>query len=286
MSRIIKITMILWVVLTMLASCRAISRFLHDDEVVAEVDGVLLYRSDLDEVLPDGLPEDDSLRLTAQYINSWASDQVFLGIAEQQLSKAEKDVTKELEAYRMALLKYRYEQLYINERLDTAVSAEKVQQYYDAHADKFVLERPVVKARYLRISSKSPLKDQIKKNMSSSESSEVLEADSLAYSAAMKFLTWNGRWIDISVLSGEFGMDNAALLAKRKGPWIEVEDTTGIMNIAYIEAFKDKGEMSPVEYSTPAIEDMIVSIRKQELINSLEQNLLEDARQNGKFKTY
>lgn len=286
MIRIIKISMILWVVLTMLASCRAISRFLHDDEVVAEVDGVVLYRSDLDDVLPTGLSDEDSLRLAAQYINSWASDQVFLGIAEQQLSKAEKDVTKELEAYRKALLKYRYEQLYVNERLDTSVSVDLVQQYYDAHADKFVLERPVLKARYLRISSKSPLKDQIKKKMSSSESSDVLEADSLSYSAALKFLTWNGRWIDISVLSGEFGMDSAALLAKRKGPWIEVEDTTGIMNIAYIEAFKDKGEMSPVEYSTPAIEDMIVSIRKQELINSLEQNLLEDARQNGKFKTY
>lgn len=278
--------MILWVVLTMLASCRAISRFLHDDEVVAEVDGVVLYRSDLDDVLPTGLSDEDSLRLAAQYINSWASDQVFLGIAEQQLSKAEKDVTKELEAYRKALLKYRYEQLYVNERLDTSVSIDLVQQYYDAHADKFVLERPVLKARYLRISSKSPLKDQIKKKMSSSESSDVLEADSLAYSAAMKFLTWNGRWIDISVLSGEFGMDNATLLAKRKGNWIEAEDTTGIMNIAYIEAFKDKGEMSPLEYCTPVIKDMIVSVRKQELINSLEQNLLEDARQNGKFKTY
>jgi hypothetical protein len=286
MSRIIKITMILWVVLTMLASCRAISRFLHDDEVVAEVDGVVLYRSDLDEVLPAGLPQEDSLRLAAQYINSWASDQVFLGIAEQQLSKAEKDVTKELEAYRKALLKYRYEQLYVNERLDTSVSADMVQQYYEAHADKFVLERPVVKARYLRISSKSPLKDQIKKKMSSSESSDVLEADSLAYSAAMKFQTWNGRWVDVSVLSGEFGVDNATLLARRKGNWIEAEDTTGTMNIAYIEAFKDKGEMSPLEYSTPVIKDMIVSVRKQELINSLEQNLLEDARQNGKFKTY
>ena len=87
----------------MLASCRAISRFLHDDEVVAEVDGVMLYRSDLDKVLPAGLPQEDSVRLAAQYINSWASDQVFIGIAEQQLSKAEKDVTKELEAYRKAL---------------------------------------------------------------------------------------------------------------------------------------------------------------------------------------
>ena len=278
--------MILWVVLTMLASCRAISRFLHDDEVVAEVDGVVLYRSDLDAVLPAGLPKEDSLRLAAQYINSWASDQVFLGIAEQQLSKAEKDVTKELEAYRKALLKYRYEQLYVNERLDTSVSADKVQQYYEAHADKFVLERPVVKARYLRISSKSPLKDQIKKKMSSSEATDILQADSLAYSASMTFRTWDGDWIDINTLAGEFGMDNAALLAKRKGNWIETVDSTGIVNIAYIEAFKGKGDMAPIEYSTPSIKDMIVSVRKQDLINSLEQNLLDDARLNGKYKIY
>ena len=270
----------------MLASCRAISRFLHDDEIVAEVDGVMLYRSDLDKVLPAGLPQEDSVRLAAQYINSWASDQVFIGIAEQQLSKAEKDVTKELEAYRKALLKYRYEQLYVNERLDTAVSEDKVQQYYNENADKFVLERPVVKARFLSISSKSPMKEQIKKKMSSSESADVLEADSLAYTAAMKFETWDGRWVDISALSGEFGMDHATLLSKRKGNWIEFTDTTGILNVAYIEAFMDKGAMAPVEYTTPVIKDLIVSVRKQELINSLEQNLLEDARRNGKYKTY
>ena len=278
--------MTFWIVLAMLASCRAISRFLHDDEVVAEVDGVLLYRSDLDEVIPAGLSQEDSVRLAARYINSWASNQVFIGIAEQQLSKSEKDVTKELEAYRKALLKYRYEQLYVNERLDTAVSEDKVQQYYNENADKFVLERPVVKARFLSISSKSPMKEQIKKKMSSSESADVLEADSLAYTAAMKFETWNGRWVDISALSGEFGMDHATLLSKRKGNWIEFTDTTGILNVAYIEAFMDTGAMAPVEYMTPVIKDLIVSVRKQELINSLEQNLLEDARRNGKYKTY
>ena len=286
MKGFVKISMILWIVLTMLASCRTISRFLHDDEIVAEVDDVVLYKSDLEKMLPSGLSKEDSLRLAAKYINSWASDQVFLSIAEEQLSKEEQDVTVELEEYRRALLRYRYEQLYVNERLDTSVSDDKVQQYYEEHVDKFILDRPVVKARFLSISSNSPLKDQIKKKMSSSESSDVLEADSLAYTSAKKFQTWNGKWIDINTLAVEFGMDNAALLAKRKGKWIEVEDTTGVVCVAYIEEFKDKGEMAPIEYSTPIIKDMIVSVRKQDMINSLEQNLLEDARLNGKYKTY
>ena len=275
--------MTFWIVLAMLASCRAISRFLHDDEIVAEVDGVMLYRSDLDKVLPAGLPQEDSVRLAAQYINSWASDQVFIGIAEQQLSKAEKDVTKELEAYRKALLKYRYEQLYVNERLDTAVSEDKVQQYYDEHSDEFVLERPVVKARFLSISSKSPMKDKIKKKMSSSESSDVLEADSLAYSSAYKFTTWSDKWVDAAVLAREFPMDYETMLGQVRNKWVENVDTLGVARMAYIQEIMKKGEVAPIEYSTPAIKDIIISSRKQALISTLEQDLLNDARENGQF---
>ena len=286
MKKFVKISVAIWIVLTMFTSCRAISRLLHGDEVVAQVYDATLFRSDLDKVIPAGLPEEDSVRLANQYINSWALEHVFTGVAEQQLSKAEKDVMQELEAYRRSLLKYRYEQLYVNERLDTAVSENMVQKYYEDNSAMFVLKRPVVKARFLSISSQSPMLEQIRKKMSSSEIADMVEVDSLAYSSALKYMTWEGKWIDINNLSLEFGLDNATLLSKKKGNWIEVSDSVGLTNLAYVAAFKDKGEMAPLEYSTPSIKDKIVSVRKQELVNSLEQNLLQDARENGKFKTY
>lgn len=276
----------MWVVLTMFSSCRAISRLLHGDEVVAQVYDATLFRSDLDKVIPAGLPEEDSIRLANQYIRSWALEHVFIGVAEQQLSKEEKDVAQELETYRRSLLKYRYEQLYVNERLDTAVSESMVHKYYEDNADQFVLKRSIVKARFLSISSQSPMLEQIRKKMPSTELADMVEVDSLAYSSALKYMTWDGKWVDINNLSLEFGLDNATLLSNKRGNWIEVTDSVGLTNLAYISAFKDKGEMAPIEYSTPSIKDKIVSVRKQELVNSLEQNLLEDARQNGKFKTY
>ena len=286
MKRIANIIVILSVVLPMLSSCRAISRFLNNDDIVAEVDGVMLLRSDLDEVIPEGISAEDSTRLAVQYINTWATDLVFQKIAEQQLSKAEKDVTRELEDYRKSLLKYRYEQLYINERLDTAVSDDLVDEYYNTHSDKFVLQRPVLKARFLSIYNDSPGLEPIRKRMSSSDVEDLVEADSLAYSSAMKFTTWNDEWIDISELSMEFGMDYQSLLEQIRGNWIEKKDTTGLVMIAYISEMKRKGEMAPVEYSAQGIKDMIVSARKQALVTGLEQDLLNDARENGKFKIY
>ena len=286
MKRIAHIVTIIGVVLPMLMSCRAISDFLHDDEAVAQVGQVKLYRSELDKVIPKGVSQEDSTRLAQQYINTWASDMVFVNIAEEQLSKAEKDVTKELEDYRKSLLKYRYEQLYVNERLDTSVTDDMVEEYYNAHQDKFILERPVVKARYLNISADSPNLEPIRRRMSSDDASDLVEADSIAYISAMQFATWDNRWIDIVMLSREFEMDYAAMIAMMKKGWVEQKDTLGNIHLAYVNDIIMGGQPAPVEYSAPVIKDMIISARKQNLVLNLEQDLLKDARENGKFVIY
>ena len=224
--------------------------------------------------------------LAKQYINTWATELVYLKIAEEQLSKTEKDVTKELEDYRKSLLKYRYEQLYVNERLDTAVSDDLVEEYYNTHQEKFILSRPLVKARFLSISDESPAKEQIRKRMSSDEVEDLVEADSLAYSSAYKFTTWSNAWIDAAILAREFPMDYETMLSQMKKQWVETVDTLGVAKLAYIQDVIKKGQVAPIEYSTPAIKDIIISTRKQTLISTLEQDLLNDARENGKFVIY
>lgn len=285
MKRGLVITLI-GIVLSALPSCRAISSLLHDDEVVAQAEGVKLYRTELDALIPKGISPEDSAALAMQYINTWASDLVYLKIAEQQLSKSEKDVTKELEDYRKSLLKYRYEQLYVNERLDTMVTDEMVDEYYEGHLDKFVLQRPIVRARYLNIAADSPALKQLRKMMKSSDPNDLVEADSLAYSSALKFMTWNNDWIDAASLAGEFGTDYTSMLNSMSGGWIEYKDTTGFVKLAYVPEMIAKGRQAPVEYCSPMIKDMIISARKQALITGLERDLLNDARENGNFTIY
>lgn len=286
MVRQFRIIAVLLIVLPALSSCKAISSFFTGDEVVAEVGSEKLYRSDLDKILPKGLEAEDSTRMAMQYIATWASDLIYISIAEEQLSKTEKDVTKELEDYRKSLLKYRYEQLYVNERLDTAVTDDQVQEYFEAHKDNFRLPRPVLKARYLSIFSDSPAKEQIKRRMSSDDINSLVEADSLAFSAAHRYTGWNDAWIDASVLAREFGMDYASMLALRKGSWIEVDGEDGLSRIAFVSDIVDEGRTAPMDYAAPTIKDMIISSRKQKLILTLEQDLLKDARDNGKFVIY
>ena len=286
MIRRLYILAIISVVLPAISSCRAISSFLANDEVVAQVGQERLYRSDIDKVIPKGIAQEDSVRLSRQYINSWASDRVYLKIAEQQLSKAERDVTVELEDYRKSLLKYRYEQLYVNERLDTSVTNEQVEEYYQSHLDKFTLERPIVKARFLNIAADSPSLKPIRKKMSSMEANDLVEADSLAFSSAIKFTTWSDSWIDAAVLAREYQMDYSEVLSRMTKGWIEAVDTTGHMKLTFVSEMMVKGMVAPMEFCEEKIKDIIISARKQSLIMNLEQDLLKDARENGQYIIY
>lgn len=282
----VRCILVLGIALLTFSSCRAISSLLHDDEVVAEVGRHYLYRSEVASLIPDGTSEEDSLRLALQYVNSWATDLIFLDVAEAQLTKDELDVSEELEEYRRSLLKYRYEQRYINERLDTMVADSQIDDYYLEHVENFVLEVPVVKARFLRISADSPNLGVIRKKMSSSLIEDLEAADSLSYFSAVKYTDYNGGWTDMVSLSREFGTDYAELLSLMRNGFIEKEDEYGKMNVAYIADFIPAGEIAPLEYCRPRIRNIIISVRKQKLISDLEQDLLADARDKGKYKVF
>ena len=274
------------VAIAVLPSCKAISSLIHDGEVVARLGSHKLYRSELDDVIPNGTSPEDSVNLANLYINSWVRDKAFLDIAQQRLSKEEKDVSKELEAYRQSLLRYRYEQRYVNERLDTTVSTKQIEEYYDSHQESFKLERPILKARFLNIAKTSPNLPKIKKLMSSDKVEDVIAADSVAFNSARRYHDYSNEWLDAVKLAAEFGVDYVQMLSRRSGQFIEMPDGEDNVSIAFIVDYRKAGEIAPVDYCQDRIRDIIISGRKHELLTGLEQDLIEDAKVKENFEIY
>lgn len=266
-----------------LGACKALSSFIHDGEVIAKVGNHKLYRSDLEGYVPAGLSPEDSASLALKYIDSWASDQLFVDIAEQKLSKNEKDVSKELELYKQSLLKFRYEQRYVNERLDTLVTEEEISDYYESHKEKFKLSSPIVKVRFLKIMKDSPNLEIIKRKMCASKIKDLEEADSLAYSSALKYTDYGNAWLDAATLASEFGVDYATMLSAMSGSIIQMEDGLGNVNIAYIVEMMNPGKIAPLDFCREKIKDIILSCRKHNLVTNLEKDLITTAREQGKF---
>ncbi|MCI6768579.1 MAG: hypothetical protein MR597_00055 [Bacteroidales bacterium] len=277
------------IVLLAMTSCETITSFVRDlryGQVVAKVGSHKLYASELASYIPDSASPEDSTRLALQYINTWASDQLFNDVAERELSKTEKNVDKELEDYRHSLLKYRYEQKYVNQRLDTAVTRAQIEKYYEDHSANFKLSLPIAKAVYMNISEESPNLEIIKKKMRSNRPEARIEADSIAFSSAFRYTDFGDKWVDLVKLSREVGTDYGTLLSQVKDGMAEIPDGNGNLNIVYFFSLMRAGQTGPVEYFEEQIRDIILSTRKQALLSRLERDLIENARNQENFVIY
>ena len=277
------------IVLLAMTSCETVTSFVRElryGQVVAKVGSHRLYASELASYIPDSASPEDSTRLALQYINTWASDQLFTDVAERELSKSEKNVDSELEDYRHSLLKYRYEQKYVNQRLDTAVTKAQIEKYYDDHAENFKLSLPIAKAVYMNISADSPNLEIIKKKMRSDKPEARIEADSIAFSSAFRYTDFGDRWVDLVKLSREVGTDYGTLLSQVRDGYAELPDGNGNLNIVYFFSLMRAGQTGPVEYFEDQIRDIILSTRKQALLSRLERDLIENARNQENFVIY
>lgn len=260
------------------ASCNIISSFKHDDDVVARVGKYRLYRSELASYIPEGLSAEDSLSLASGFIHSWAKDKLYLEMALAQLDKKEMDVSRELEDYRESLLKYRYEQRYVNDRLDTLVTDDQIERYYNEHQEIFVLPRPIMKVRFVDVLKDAPGAGELLAKISSSKSEDLYVADSLARTAALRYIDGSDRWMDSAVLAREFGTEYSTLMSWIRGNSVTQESTErGDIKYMYICDIRRNG-IAPIEYCTPLIRDNILSARKRDLLSGLERDLLENAR--------
>ena len=277
--------------LLLATSCQLVHRVsdsaaeLFGDEVVARVGDHKLLRSELENYIPAGVSAEDSLGLARQYIDAWAEDLLFLDVAESRLSKEEKDVSRELEDYRRSLLRYRYEERYVNERMDTLISDEEVRTWYREHTDKFIVDRPLLKARYMVIPRNSRSLKDLKALMSSEDPADNLAADSLASTAALRYVDWTGAWTDALLLARELGTDEVSMMKALKNKFIELPDGDNL-RVAYVQAVVPQGSPAPLEYCEERIREIILSARKHALTESLERDLLNDARNKEKLVIY
>ena len=280
------------IALAAVSACQMVHRVsdsaaeLFGDAVVARVGEHRLMRSELAAYIPAGVSSEDSLALAQSYIKSWAEELIFLDMAEKHLSAEEKDVTKDLEDYRRTLLKYRYEERYINDRLDTLISDEEVRNYYRAHMDKFLVERPLLKVRYMIIPADSRSIKTIKELMSSDDAMDAIAADSLAFTAALRYVDSSDAWMDAILLARDLGTDEVSMMSALRNRTIEFKGDDGLLRVAYVVDMVQKGSPAPLDYCEERIKDILLSARKHELVGGLERDLLNDALAKGKFVIY
>jgi len=276
--------LLLFAVLILSVSC--FNQSSKEQKPLAVVYEKFLYRSEIVSIFPKGITKADSIKILNAYVDQWVRHNLMLKLSEDKLTDEQKNVTKQLEDYRSSLLIFKYEQEFILQRLDTAVSSEEIQSFYYNNISNFMVEETIVKALYIKVRKDTPYSEKIKELYRSSREDDVKTLDNLAYQVAEKYDYFNDKWLPFNMLQRQFPypLENSDEYLRTRQT-IEMEDG----NYFYLINIREvmfKGQTSPLDYERTNIKSVILNKRKQKLVNDLENSIYNDALNHKNFQTF
>ncbi len=258
----------------------------ENDKPLARVHDEYLYESDLKQLFPSNISQVDSITLAKNHINDWIKKQLMLQKAEENLSDESKNIEKQIEDYRSSLLIFKYSQELIKQKIDTIITQQEIESYYNEYSANFILNHNIVKALYLKVSKASPEINNVKKWYKSDNAEDLTKLEDYCYQYATKFDHFDNEWISFSNLLSELPLDiDDEERYLRYNKYIETEDSL-FYYFVKINDFAMRSTIQPIEYAKPKIKIIILNKRKFSFFEELENNIYNNALNRNEFIIY
>lgn len=254
--------------------------------VVAECYGKYLYGSDLVGVVAPETDIVDSLNRVNAFVDSWIRRELLLHQAEKNLPKEQLDFSKQIQEYQNSLVIYAYETQLAEQKLDTVVTDEEIEAYYEQNKENFQMRQTMVRAAYVILKSDCEQKSDFQKIMRDSDTLMLQRLDIMAtYYAVSSYLDVDN-WLRLDELLKIIPIEiynTESFLKKNRFVMFDKDDFT------YLVRFEDyllEEQISPLEMEKENIKSVIQMKRKKDLLDAVKSNLYEKAAKDHVFEIY
>lgn len=259
------------------------------DDVVASVGSAKFTLQELSGVMPSGMMPLDSIELAQKKISAWISHQVLLQKAKENIDKStEKEIERQIGAYRESLLIFHYENQVTRQLLDTVVTDLEIERYYKEHPSQFVLKGNIVRTRFIKIARNNKELKKISKMFyaQDDEDANLYELASLCRENADNYFLDGDRWLFFTDLLREVPIrtyNQEEFL--RNYRQIEVESGEYVYLVEILD-FKVRDMVSPISFERDRIKTIILNQRKKHLLSQMQADLLQEAEESGSIKVF
>ena len=256
-----------------------------EDEMLARVYNRSLYLSEIREFFPpDQNPEDSLLRANAQ-IERWVRDALLMHEAERNIPK-DLNIDKLVRDYRASLILHHYEQQLIRSTLDSIISAEEFEKYYELNKDQYPLEEAIYLPAFLKIPNTLESKAELEalwKTIGEEGNREELKG--LCNSYELEYLLDESLWITESEIQRL--MPEPTLLSADLVPGIlhSSSDSLYTYHFTVVETLQ-AGEISPLSFIEDQIRMVIIHKRRLNILEERAEYLFDLESRKGNVEIY
>jgi CHAT domain-containing protein len=255
---------------------------------IARVNGAYLYADELSGIVPAISTSEDSSTRVEAYIESWIRKQLLIQEAQKNIDIDEAELERRILDYRYSIIAYEYQNYYIKQNLDTAVSEKEIEVYYDGNIDNFILKQNIIRGTYIKVPKNGPQVKKIKEMIfdRSEDGRRELKSYCLSFSAAYHIS--DSTWIIFDELVrnsplAEIPNKVAFLNLMKVNPYYETEDEN-FLYFLKVDEFRISDNVSPLEFVKDEITNIILNKRKVELAKKLEDEVYNDAMDRKEFE--
>jgi len=253
---------------------------------VARVNNSYLYQKDLSGLISESTSKEDSILIVSNYIRRWATKQLLIDQAKINLSQDKLDAYERLvNEYKKDLYSEAYKNAIVNKELDSTITYPEYLNYYEQNMESFKLKEELIKVRYVLVDENftnlTATKEMLRRfNGKDKEALKELSIKFRSYN--FNDSTWVKKAALINAIPALRVNSNQVL---KKSNFAQLQDSLGVY-LVKIEDVLSAGDIAPLSYIKPTIEQIILNRRKLDLVKKFEKDITKDAIENKDFETY
>ena len=271
--------------LIVLCSCDFINQE-NLDTPIARVNDSYLYQKDIKNLIFENTSKDDSTLIVTNFINRWATKQLLIDQSIINLTQEKQDAYNNLvNQYKTDLYIEAYKSSIVAKRLDSIITFEELEKFYNQNKENFKLNDALLKIRYIHIDENFSNTKELVEKFKRFDSIDKNELTKLS----IKFKAFNlndSIWIKNDLLIGVLPVlkqNNIQVLKKTN--FTQLQDSLGVY-LVKIEALLKTNDIAPLSYVKPTIEQIVINKRKQEILKKIEKEITIDAIKNKNFELF
>lgn len=256
----------------------------EEDRLLARVYNKSLYISDMDGMFPEGISGSDSSAIIDAYVERWIREALLLHEAERNIP-SDLNIDKLVRDYRASLIRHSYEQILVEQLLDSTVTQAELNTFYENNKEQYQLETPIVRCYFVKVPRPVPEAAELRQLWNSNEPEDYDALVQYCNQYATAHLLEDSIWYNVEDLA----------LNMPKGA-VTVDNISSIRDFSqrddqfqyYFKVFELKNikEIAPLSYIEGQARKVILHRRKLKLLEDQKEQMYEVEMRRNNIKLY
>jgi hypothetical protein len=256
----------------------------QEQRQLAKVHNKTLYLSELEGMIPGETNPEDSALIINAYIARWVREAVLMHEAEQNVPQ-DLNIDELVRDYRASLIRNNYEKILIEQLLDSTVTNQELEAFYQKNREAYRLQAPIVRCRYIKVPQSAPELNKAEKWWESKNEDDFKLLVAYCNNYAQIHLLEDSTWYELSDLEATWSPDLPAVGSISVGKKLLKSDDQFTYFFELIDR-KNKNDYAPLSYVSEQANKVILHRRKMALLDETIESMYERALRRNEIQVY